>query len=112
MNGGTGDDLLISGSGNDFMDGGEEDDIYYFNMGDGNDTITDAAGENTIIFGDSIESDKIKAYRSDWNDLLITFAGTDDTLVLKNYCVDKNARGYRLVFADGYTGCATDKDSV
>ncbi|MFR5027410.1 MAG: hypothetical protein ACLTDF_00140 [Coprococcus sp.] len=27
-------------------------------------------------------------------------------------CGVKNAWGYRLVFADGYTGCATDKDSV
>lgn len=112
MNGGNGDDLLLPGTGNDYIDGGDGDDTYYFNLGDGNDTIIDVSGNNTIIFGDGLESNMVKAYRSGWNDLLITFTNANDTITLKNYCVDKNSRKYKLIFPDGYVGAATDQDSI
>lgn len=112
MNGGNGDDLLLPGTGNDYIDGGDGDDTYYFNLGDGNDTIIDVSGKNTIIFGDGLESNMVKAYRSGWNDLLITFTNANDTITLKNYCVDKNSRKYKLIFPDGYVGAATDQDSI
>lgn len=111
INGGDGNDMIDGGSGNDFIDGGLGDDTYFFNPGYGNDSIKDSYGANTIMFGDGFTASGIKAYRSNWNDLLITFDGFDDTLTIKNYCIDKNARNFTLVFADGTVVEAAAKDS-
>lgn len=111
INGGDGNDMINGGSGNDFIDGGLGDDTYFFNPGYGNDSIKDSDGANTIMFGDGFTASGIKAYRSNWNDLLITFDGFDDTLTIKNYCIDKNARNFTLVFADGTVVEAAAKDS-
>lgn len=101
INGGAGDDVLDGGAGNDFMDGGSGDDIYFFQPGSGKDSIMDSEGTNTIMFGDGFTTEGIKAYRSNWNDLLITFEGYEDTLTIKNYCINEAARDFTLVFADG-----------
>ena len=45
-----GNDTLIGGKGDDHLYGGPGDDIYYFHALDGNDTIRDAEGNNTIIY--------------------------------------------------------------
>lgn len=111
INGGNGDDIIDSGSGNDFIDGGNGNDVYIFNPDFGHDTIKDSSGENTIMFGDGFKADEIKAYRSNWNDLLIRFDGFEDTLTIKNYCIDENARNFTLVFADGTVVNAADKNS-
>lgn len=111
INGGDGNDMIDGGSGNDFIDGGAGDDTYFFNPGYGNDSIKDSEGANTIIFGDGFTASSIKAYRSNWNDLLIAFDGFDDTLTIKNYCIDKNSRNFTLVFADGTVVEAAAKDS-
>ncbi len=110
--GGNGNDVMIAGKGADFIDGAAGDDIYYFNIGDGNDSIMDSDGTNTIILGDGLRSDSIKAYKSNWNDLLIRFEGIEDSIMIKNYCVDENARNFKFVFADGAAFYAADKDSV
>ncbi|MBQ3512401.1 MAG: calcium-binding protein [Lachnospiraceae bacterium] len=112
ISGGDGDDVIIAATGDDFMDDSAGNDTYYFNSGNENDSIMDNEGNNTIIFGDGISSDKIKAYRENWNDLLITFEGLPDTLTIKNYCVDEKARNFELIFADGSVFAATDKDSA
>ena len=85
INGGDGNDMIDGGSGNDFIDGGAGDDTYFFNPGCGNDSIKDSEGANTIMFGDGFTASGIKAYRSNWNDLLITFDGFEDTLTIKKY---------------------------
>ena len=71
----------------------------------------DVDGANTIILGDGFTSDGIKAYRHNWNDILITFDGYDDTLIIKNYCINENARNFTLVFADGTVVEAAAKNS-
>lgn len=111
INGGDGNDMIDGGSGNDFIDGGTGDDIYFFNPGYGNDSIKDSDGANTIMFGDGFTASGIKAYRSNWNDLLITFDGFEDTLTIKDYCINENARNFALVFADGTVVEAAAKDS-
>ena len=45
-----GNDTLIGGKGDDHLFGGPESDIYYYNYLDGNDTIKDTEGNNTIIY--------------------------------------------------------------
>ncbi len=111
INGGIGNDYIDMGTGNDFSDGNTGDDIYVFLEGYGEDSIMDSDGNNTIMFGDGFNADDIIAYRSNWNDLLITFPYSDDTLTLKYYCVSDSARNYRLIFADGTVVDATDADS-
>ncbi len=111
INGEAGNDLLLGGRENDFLDGGAGDDIYHFNAGDGQDSISDNEGMNTIIFGEGITAESVKAYRSNWNDLLITFEGSEDTLVIKNYCINDAARNFSFIFADGTVTEATGADS-
>ena len=101
VSGGLGNDFIAAGSGKDFMDGGDGDDTYFFNIGDGKDSIIDMSGNNRIIFGDGITADMIKSYRTNWNDLLVTFNGIEDTLTLKYYCVNEEARNFELLFSDG-----------
>lgn len=111
ISGGDGDDIIDAGSGNDFIDGGNGNDTYIFKAGYGTDYIMDSEGANTIMFGDGFTADGIKAYRSDWNDILITFDGSEDTLTIKNYCISKEARNFTLVFADGTVVEAADQAS-
>ncbi len=101
INGGDGDDIIDAGTGNDFIDGGNGNDIYIFKPGYGADSIMDSEGVNTVMFGDGFIAGGVKAYRSNWNDILITFDGFEDTLTIKNYCISKEARNFTLVFADG-----------
>lgn len=111
INGGDRDDIIDAGSGNDFIDGGNGNDTYIFKSGYGADSIMDSEGANIIMFGDGFTADGIKAYRSNWNDILITFDGFEYTLTIKNYCISKEARNFTLVFADGTVVEATDKNS-
>ena len=111
INGGDGDDIIDAGTGNDFIDGGSGNDIYIFKPGYGADSIMDSEGVNTVMFGDGFIAEGVKAYRSNWNDILITFGGFEDTLTIKNYCISKEARNFTLVFADGTVVEATAQNS-
>ena len=101
VDGGVGDDVIDAGCGADFVEGGEGADTYFFNRGYGKDSIMDSEGANKIVFGDGFTASAIKAYRSNWNDLLITFDGMEDSLILKNYCINEEARNFTLIFEDG-----------
>lgn len=46
LDGKAGNDVIIGGRGNDLLTGGAGDDRFVFNLGDGNDTITDFAAGN------------------------------------------------------------------
>lgn len=111
INGGDGDDIIDAGTGNDFIDGGSGNDIYIFKPGYSADSIMDSEGVNTVMFGDGFIAEGVKAYRSNWNDILITFDGFEDTLTIKNYCISKEARNFTLVFADGTVVEATAQNS-
>ena len=111
INGGLDNDVISGGAGKDFIDGGEGDDVYIYNLGDGTDSIKDSEGLNRIVFGEGINPGTIKCYRSNWNDLMVTFDGTADNIIIKNYCISKEARNFELVFADGTVVDATDTES-
>lgn len=111
INGGLDNDVISGGAGKDFIDGGEGDDVYIYNLGDGTDSIKDSEGLNRIVFGEGIDPNAIKCYRSNWNDLMVTFDGTADNIIIKNYCISKEARNFELVFADGTVVDATDAES-
>lgn len=101
LNGGSGNDIIIPGEGDDFIDGGLGDDKYFISFNGGMNTVKDSDGDNIIFLSDGISSKNAKVKRSDWNDLRITFDGAGTEIIIKNYCVDENARNFRFIFADG-----------
>lgn len=89
--GGTGNDIIYAGGGNDYIDPGEGDDYIQDDHGDdtivfkagyGTDTISDAAGNNTILLsGLSIETAEMS--RINGSDLKISFGA--DNIIIKQY---------------------------
>jgi len=71
LRGGEGDNEFHGGRGNDTLIGGDQVDGYYFQRGDGSDTIIDGPSHNFISFGPGIS-------RSD-----LEFGWEADTLVLR-----------------------------
>jgi hypothetical protein len=53
--GGIGDDVLIANVSGQILDGDKGDDVYRYNRGQGNITIIDASGLDTIEFDASVK---------------------------------------------------------
>lgn len=81
--GGDGDDLSIGGQGTDWLQSGNGNDVYQFSKGDGQDTINDYSGSNTIRITDASVSDISLSVNAN-NDLEIKYSDTD-TIALKAY---------------------------
>ncbi len=99
----AGDDILIGGTGADQLQGGAGDDSYYLNLGDGQDTLLDASGSNTIIFGDGITADSLSIIYDTTGTLQLSY-GPDigngvDSVSLVNGFAGNVIQTYR--FADG-----------
>ncbi len=99
-----GDDLLAGGRGNDWLSGSEGADLYRYFAGDGADIVED----NADSLGDRVEIvDLIAAetsvsrlYRGS-DDVVLRFAGRDDTLTIVD-ALAVDGRGIeQIVFADG-----------
>ncbi len=108
-------DRIRGGPGNDRLEGGEGNDSYFFNMGDGIDTIMDTASGgdgNEVVFGAGITSADLRLdFASDQSDssrsdLLIRVGTNGDAIQLDTFERD-NVSGPRTVesfrFADGST---------
>jgi len=74
LSGGEGNDTLEGNGGNDTLNGGLGDDTYLFHVGDGIETILDAAGDDILQFGDAITR----------QDVIQSVVGQDLILKLKN----------------------------
>ena len=99
--GNGGNDILDGGEGNDMLYGGAGNDTYIFNVGSGTDTIIDSEGINTISFGAGLTEDAMTAYRYNWNDLMITFEGVEDKLIIQGYFGSESNRSFEVRFANG-----------
>jgi Ca2+-binding RTX toxin-like protein len=101
----AGDDTLIGGRGNDTLQGELGSDTYIFNLGDGQDTITDngaGSGEvNTLQFGAGISVAQVVVTESGTGNLVLSIAGTTDKITLSNQLLSAAAGVDHLVFADG-----------
>ncbi len=110
-----GDDVITSTGGRDYIVGGKGDDIitgyilsntYEYNLGDGNDTITDYSSNpggnpDTIVFGEGITKDNIEFLNGGEDDLLIQFKGEEGSIrIKKGLTTDRNKIEY-YQFADG-----------
>jgi hypothetical protein len=112
--GGAGNDTLVmdgyasayftGGTGSDTLEGGYYEDRYYFNLGDGQDTIDEQYGNNAyvdkIILGAGIATTDVAVSR-DGNHLLINVGASGDQLKVKNWYLDPRHRVEELHFDDG-----------
>ncbi|MDQ0474839.1 beta strand repeat-containing protein, partial [Labrys wisconsinensis] len=85
LTGGAGGDFLNGRTGNDTLEGGEGSDTYFFNTGDGADTIRDSSGR--IVFQDGIDlaavTRQLVVGASGFKDILVTY-GADTIRILGN----------------------------
>ncbi|MBX9826325.1 MAG: pre-peptidase C-terminal domain-containing protein [Xanthobacteraceae bacterium] len=111
----AGDDsgnALDGGIGNDYLIGNDGDDHYFFAPGDGADLIYDYAGAADVLeFGVGIAAADVTVYYlAGIGDLVLTFAGSDDRIVLPNDSIfpDPVSAIETFVFAGGTTWSAAD----
>jgi Ca2+-binding RTX toxin-like protein len=97
---GYGDDIISGGKGNDSIDGSYGNDTYLFNLGDGQDTVTDYAGTDQIVFRAGINAQDILMEASGSN-LVIKFAGLSDQVTINNFFSSSGYKIENLKFADG-----------
>jgi Ca2+-binding RTX toxin-like protein len=103
LNGGAGNDVLDGGAGNDKMTGGEGADIYRFNRGGQQDTITNADTDlspDKLLFGAGIGEDDLWFAKSGSN-LVLTVLGTSDTVMLAAWYSSPNNQLNRFELGDG-----------
>ncbi len=107
--GAWGSDVLDGGVGNDYLSGGAGADTYHFGKGSGQDTLynedDDALGVSVdvIQLGAGIVQSDVSVKR-DVDDLLISLAGSSDSLRVYNYFLNDAASGFAIEsirFADG-----------
>jgi Ca2+-binding RTX toxin-like protein len=114
----TANNGITGGGGNDTLKGGAGADTYYFSAGAGTDTIQDTAtgstqdaSVDTIVFDGTVSHFGVDLQASSSNplDLLITEAGSSDTITVKNYFATGTAqdRIEQIAFVDGTTWTAT-----
>ena len=101
-----GDDIITGGTGNDNITGGAGNDTYYFNLGDGQDFISDytndvATSLDKIVFGAGIlPSDIIVSQADNGWDLVLSIAGTTDKITINDAAFATGYRIEQIQFAD------------
>jgi Ca2+-binding RTX toxin-like protein len=104
--GGADIDLLTGGTGDDLLSGGEGADQYYFNPGDGDDTINNqqtVAAADKIILGAGFSAANVVLNRQG-NDLLITFNnGSHDSIRITGQFYDPSFQLNTIQFSDAST---------
>ena len=99
INAGNGNNIIRGGKGNDSLDAGSGDDTYFYNLGDGFDTISDSAGSDKIIFGTGILPEDLTFTQNGYS-LIITVKGdTSQGIEILNYYNGNPLE--ELHFADG-----------
>ena len=97
---GSGDDIINAGTGNDIIAGGSGNDTYIYKAGDGQDTIRDIAGTDTLNL-QSIQAAALK-FTQDNNDLLINFTNTSsDSIRVSEWFSSADNRIEQLKLDDG-----------
>ena len=105
LEGDAGDDSLSGGKGNDRLQGNAGNDTYFFNQGDGVDTISDFDGRtslDTLTFGSGITSDRL-GFSHVGNNLEISVRGTADKVIIENWYISSSYQVERISTADNVT---------
>jgi len=95
-----GDDSIIGGKGDDYLDGGTGDDVYFWNSGDGNDTISDSSGSNVLQFGEGILREDV-AIRRNGADLRLVVLETGEQITISGWYSRTYRQLAEIRFADG-----------
>ncbi len=113
--GGAGTDTLIAvanardtvfdgGTGNDSLQGSRYNDSYRFHVGDGHDTITEAAPvagfDDSLAFGPGIAASDVGVHRSG-NDLLLSHGDGLDSVRVRDWFAGLGQQIEQVRFADG-----------
>ena len=102
---GDGDDILAGGKGSDdYLYGEEGNDTYLFNLGDGNDFITDRSGDLDVVrFGAGIDQSDLEFSSVYTDSLKITFKNnnTDSLILYGQYSSTSSEQIEKLIFSDG-----------
>lgn len=88
IDGGLGNDTLIGGEGNDFLWGNQGNDTYVFSGNFGRDRINNHGGDfdsDTIEFTDLSKEDLWFSASDNGKDLLITVAGSDNQIIVRDW---------------------------
>ena len=111
------EDTLDGGAGNDYLSGGNENDIYKFDLGYGHDIIEEnydnilSGRHDKVQFGAGILPENVRLARSG-DHLVITFAGSSDQLTVRsqfNYLLNASFDLIEeYVFSDGTVWTAND----
>jgi Ca2+-binding RTX toxin-like protein len=104
LSGDTGNNTLDGRTGNDTLKGGAGNDIYLFNLGGGQDTISDydatVGNVDTLRFGAGIAAGDITFSRN-VNDLVLGINGTADQVKIQDWGSGDYYHIERVEFADG-----------
>ena len=93
------DNTIIGGRGEDHLRGGAGNDVYVWNRGDGNDTISDGGGDNILQFGEGITQEEVSIMATSGADLLIRVG--NEQIVVKDWIERPENRLKEIRFADG-----------
>ncbi|EKT61520.1 calcium-binding protein [Providencia sneebia] len=108
--------FIYGRKGNDILIGSEGQETYYFELGDGKDTIANISSHynpnklytpDILKFGEGISANNLQMKKEN-KDLLIEIKDTQDSVRIVSYFNDKRKQGVRIIeFSDG--SVMTDK---
>ncbi|WP_431222787.1 calcium-binding protein [Serratia sp. L9] len=109
LDGGAGNDTITGrgtfngGTGNDILNATvwDSNDTFLFNLGDGQDVISNYGGTDKIVFGEDVKAGMI-SYRRESNNLVVVVGDKGDQMTLVNYFSNSAYQTVnRFEFADG-----------
>ena len=103
IDGNIGNNSYQGGLGNDsYHDFAKSNERYYFNIGDGNDSIDDIGGIDAIIFGEDVSRNSFNVIKND-NDLLINFSNIQNNSIrIIDYFNNDERKIELFKFADSF----------
>jgi Ca2+-binding RTX toxin-like protein len=100
--GSTGADYIDGKNGNDNLYGYEGDDTYIWNIGDGNDVITDTSGMDHIELGAGITADDVRLLNEPYYGDLYLYIG-DEQVRVSGHFNNTGNEVENILFSDGST---------
>ena len=107
VTGSSGNDILLSGTEDEVLQGKKGNDIYIFNVGGGQDTIVESGGVDTILYGEGIREEDIRVSR-DGRNLYLTNHKSGDKVTIKDFFWNTDYQVEKVEFADGGTWSLED----
>ncbi|RED43331.1 calcium-binding protein, partial [Aestuariispira insulae] len=111
LSAGAGDDALSGGAGNDLLTGGEGADTFLFGEGGGRDIVSDAQAADKVTFGTGVEADEIWFSQSG-NDLEARLLGSNDAIIIDDWFAGNAKQVGSFELSDGSTLSAANVQSL